>query len=335
MPPIVVEVAIIGAGTSGCFIASLLHEAGFDCVLIEKSRGFGGRCSRRRIQADYSIDLGAPEFPMIHIENPAIRKKVNSWIQSGYLSSWSRQSSRFDKTNNSKTIETLCATPSMNAWHKSIAGHINALTGCKVNSVSKVDGHWHLLDEHGQLISSARKVIITSPPEQAADLLKDCDGFSYGKRMSHESLPQYVCAIGFTLPLNINADVYRDGHEVLAAAIRENSKPRRDIPSPWQEVWVLHSTHEWARQHSDAAHQKVAIALTEAFQHHFATDVEPRILTSHYWRLARHQIDASQHPPFIWDDTLQIGCCGDWLDSGDIGGALNSGLGLFEKITDT
>ncbi|MFT7299667.1 MAG: putative NAD/FAD-dependent oxidoreductase [Porticoccus sp.] len=194
---------------------------------------------------------------MIHIENPAIRKKVKSWIQSGYLSSWSRQSSRFDKTNNSKTIETLCSTPSMKGWHKSVAGHNNGLTGCKV------DGPWQLLDGYRQLISTAKKSIITSPPEQAIGLLKDCDGFSYGKKMSYESLHQYLCAIGFKLPLNINADVYRDGYQVLAGAIDENSKPKRAISSPWQEVMVPHSKH--------------------------------------YWRLARHQIEAPQH-----HDTLQM-----------------------------
>ena len=64
MTSVSVEVAIIGAGTAGCFIASLLDEAGVSCRLLEKSRGLGGRCSRRRIDESYALDLGAPECVM-------------------------------------------------------------------------------------------------------------------------------------------------------------------------------------------------------------------------------------------------------------------------------
>ena len=47
MNPLTAEVAVIGAGTAGCFAANLLDEAGIECLLIEKSRGIGGRCRLR------------------------------------------------------------------------------------------------------------------------------------------------------------------------------------------------------------------------------------------------------------------------------------------------
>jgi len=36
MHSITAEVAIVGAGTAGCFIASLLDNAGIDCVVMIK-----------------------------------------------------------------------------------------------------------------------------------------------------------------------------------------------------------------------------------------------------------------------------------------------------------
>ena len=159
MTTLAVDVAIIGAGTSGCFVASLLDEAGLDCTLVEKSRGLGGRCSRRRIDQEFSIDMGAHEFSMAKLENPSLQEKVSSWIQAGYLSSWSRSSSCFDTPNDTEITETLCGTPSMNSWHKNIAGHINCVTDCKVHSLKKEAGRWQLLDESGQLISTTSKVV--------------------------------------------------------------------------------------------------------------------------------------------------------------------------------
>lgn len=336
MRPVTVDVAIVGAGTSGCFIASLLHEAGFNCILIEKSRGLGGRCSRRRVSENgYSVDLGAAEFSTNNIESEYLRKKLTEWIDSGWLHSWQRQSSRFNASEQGRTIEALCATPSMNAWHKKIAGHINILTNCKVQSLKKAEAHWCLLDESGQIISLAHKVIVTSPAEQAFELLQSIKGSDYGQSISTKSLPQYVCAVGFAQPLNVNADVLRGGNSVLALASRDNRTSDSVMPKPLREIWVLHSTHKWARGYSAAEHQQAAIAMTQEFCNLFDEEVEPHILTSHYWRLARHEIGAEQTPNFIWDDKLQVGCCGDWLDSGDIGGALNSSLALFEKITQT
>jgi predicted NAD/FAD-dependent oxidoreductase len=283
---------------------------------------------------------------MDNIENstlhePILHQKVNLWLQSGYLSLWNRQVSRFDTHARTDTVATLCAAPSMNTWHKKIAGDIKLLTDCKVHALKKTDKHWQLLDKSGHPIATASTVIISTPPEQAFELLKNLDGFSYCQTVSDTSLPQYVCAIGFTQELHINEDVCRGGHSVLASVICENSKPGRVTPEPLREVWTLHSTHAWAQQQSDneptKTHQQAAIELTNAFCQHFNIEARAQILTSHYWRLARHQAPQHRNQPFIWNEVLQLGCCGDWLDgcesnSNGIYAALKSSLGLAQKI---
>lgn len=327
------EIAIIGAGTAGCFIAQQLSQAGFDCCLIEKSRGLGGRCSHRRIDESYGIDLGAPSFSTANIKHQVLRDNIASWIKAGYLSSWNKLNSRFDPLNTLTSISSLCAKPSMNSWHKKLAGQIPTLTAVKVQKLKKTASHWQLFDDQDQLICTADKVIISSPPEQAYELLKDFEGFSLCQTAAQLSLPQYVCAIGFEQLLAIDDDCYQNGHPVLHSAIRETSKPGRKHPASLRETWVLHSTHEWAQHHSNLGHEQAAIALRNAFCQHFGISVEPRILTSHYWRLARQQPLPQPQPEYIWHEKLQIGCCGDWLDSGDIAGALNSSLTLSQIIT--
>lgn len=333
MHSLTTEVAIIGAGTAGCFMANLLDEAGIDCLLIEKSRGFGGRCSRRRIGNDYSIDLGAPEFSPSNVIHPLLKEKLSTWVSAGYLSPWTKNISRFDTpAGNKETLETLCGTPSMSTWHNKIAGHINSLTQSRVHRIKRADSHWHLLNESHQLLAISNRIVITSPPEQAIDLLNSVGNLSYSKTLPSDSLPQYVCAIGFTQPLNMNADVYKSGHALLHTAIRENSKPDRTCPVPLQEIWILHSTHEWAQQQCHADSGTAAIQLTESFCQHFCINAKPSILTSHYWRMAQHKTASQENTPFIWNDALKVGCCGDWLGSGGTFGALNSALALHQTM---
>jgi predicted NAD/FAD-dependent oxidoreductase len=325
------EVAIIGAGTSGCFIASLLNESGIDCYLIEKSRGLGGRCSRRRID-NYGIDLGAPDFSIDSIENQFLINKVDTWLESGYLSPWYKRVSSFNSLSKTDTIKTLCAKPSMNSWHKKLSSNTKSLTNCKVDSLKKVHDHWELLDEYGNIIIQANKVIVTSPAEQAFDLLKDFDGFSVCQTIANQSLPQYVCAISFSESLKINSDVYVDHHPIIKSAIRESSKPGRVVAMLPHETWTLHSTYEWAQKQNSTDSQQAAIDLTKAFCNHFSIEAQPNILTSHYWRLAAHHTSDHHDQNFIWNKSLQIGCCGDWLDSGNISGALNSSFALSQKL---
>jgi predicted NAD/FAD-dependent oxidoreductase len=53
--------AVIGAGISGCFLASKLAESKQNCIVFDKSRGTGGRMSNRRI-GSHTIEHGFSLF---------------------------------------------------------------------------------------------------------------------------------------------------------------------------------------------------------------------------------------------------------------------------------
>ncbi len=55
--------AVIGAGMAGVSAAKLLSAAGWDVVVFEKSRGWGGRCATKRIEGCI-VDHGAQYFTM-------------------------------------------------------------------------------------------------------------------------------------------------------------------------------------------------------------------------------------------------------------------------------
>jgi predicted NAD/FAD-dependent oxidoreductase len=101
-----VDIAIIGAGTAGCFLAQLVQASGLSCILLEKSRGFGGRCSRRRIGNEYGVDLGAHGFDPNELTQPNVRAKVDDWINAGVLFNWQQQSLTFDKVSSDMGRDT-------------------------------------------------------------------------------------------------------------------------------------------------------------------------------------------------------------------------------------
>lgn len=334
MQPLKVQVAIIGAGVSGSLIANLLSEAGLGCALFEKSRGMGGRCSRRLVADGFSVDLGAPAFSLQSIQQPQLRRKLDDWLQHKYLSQWQHRTCTFDEPQNIASSQMFSAEPTLNSWHKNITAAIPTRTGVRVQSLQRSEGYWLLRDEQQQLIAEAEQLVVTAPPEQAAALFQSADHMAFAQHADIPSLPQYIAVIALPEGIKLPADVYCGGHNILAAAVRESSKPGRNETSSEGDIWLLHSTFEWAQQQQHQAASEVAVHLIEQFRQQLDLSVMPTLLSSHYWRLAR-ALPAAQPMSCLWDDSQKLGCCADWLSSGDVAGALNSAFALSQKMLAT
>ena len=332
------QVAMVGAGTAGCLTAHLLQKAGVDCLLIEKSRGPGGRCSRRRVNGieNYGVDLGGNEFDINPHTPNHVKHFLNHLQEQGALAIWQKESASFDTSNASIVQNTsLCGAPSMNKWHRHMAADTPIATQNRATRIHRTHGLWQVFDEQDQLITKAKCVIITAPPEQTRELLATVNApnqlpIPHGLPM--QSLPQYVCAIGFEQGLDLAAKVYQDQHSVLSKAIKENSKPKRVSAPGFAEVWILHSTHKWAQEQAHGPATQAANSLSESFCEHFGIQQTPQILTSHYWRMAGAEPCTNQSQGSIWDASLKLGCCADWLGGGNTTGAVNSALNLHEKM---
>lgn len=361
-----VDVAIIGAGTSGCLMANLLQESGVNCVLIEKSRGLGGRCSRRRVtvsapssvapdllshngqnnEPQVSLDMGAASFSPESIKYKALEERIHNWQEAGVLTSWRYQTCHFGfeafEQLDGPAYE-LTALPTMNTWHKHMAAGVKQITSCRVSRINQMSSVWYLFDEEGELIVMANKVIITSPAEQTLGLLTESELFEKSsefqrvKAASEMSLGQYVCAIETNSFFDHRVGVYQGGHGILAKATRlsyKNVLHEAVSHATDKDIWMLESCSQWAKvqEQEGVSQEDAALELAQAFCLQFAIHDPVRILTSHYWRLARHKVEAGVSHSYILDTDSSIGICGDWLDSGDIVGALNSAQSLFNAM---
>jgi renalase len=147
---------IIGAGLSGLFLGLKLHKAGKNFLILEKSKGVGGRIATRRIN-ELGIDHGATFlyshnllFELIHEFHPQGAKISNKGI---YLDD------------------------GMTSLPKKMAQNLPIKKEVKIIHIEKKSDVWISTSDSGDAYHS-KSLIITAPIPQALELLK-CSKIPY------------------------------------------------------------------------------------------------------------------------------------------------------------
>lgn len=119
------ETIIIGAGLSGLTLANLLSLKGQEALILEKSRGVGGRLATRRID-NLGLDHGA-----LYLEN----------------------------------IKNELLFGGVNTYAKDISTNLNILKEQRVEKISKYNSGWHLICEQGPEFTCSNLVITAPIPQ--------------------------------------------------------------------------------------------------------------------------------------------------------------------------
>ena len=138
------DLIIIGAGLTGLHLAKSLQSLGVKSLLLEKSKGLGGRIATRRI-SDLGFDHGAPYLD-------------SSQVLSEYAS-FSRDEKGFYLPGG------------MNQLPKTIASGLEIRRNQKLKVLQPDENKWNLETEEGLKLQS-RNLIITAPLPQALELLE-------------------------------------------------------------------------------------------------------------------------------------------------------------------
>ena len=173
------DIAIIGAGISGLTCAQALQTAGYTVVILEKSRGVGGRVATRRINQD-PVDHGARylEPTGTHIQN-----LIQSLQQQNSLILWTDTVYQFkDNQLQSPLYQSpkYIAPNGMNTVGKSLAKDLEVWLNRRVINLKNTPNKtWHLLLEQTHrtandkpLAVQAKLVVIAIPAPQALMLLE-------------------------------------------------------------------------------------------------------------------------------------------------------------------
>lgn len=341
------DVAIIGAGLAGLTCAQQLNQAGYRVVVLEKSRGVGGRIATRRIQETLA-DHGVPGLqPQGRLVGQLIERLSDRGILQRWIDSVEPLPSVTSVTQSAAPLPLYTAPSGMTAVAKFLATDLEIWFNHQVDAIAPMQEHcWHLTVAGAQETPhplTARAVVVAIPAPQALMLLTPLaetdlplpSGFFQSLRSVEynpclSAIAAYSCfeAQG-SLPLATQKACTFANDSHLAWIGLDSSKR----PNPQTTIFVLHSTAEFAKPYLDVNDLNPAgrQLLSRAAQLLSPELDTPDWFQVHRWRYA------FPHQPFNQDclnagTSVPLICCGDWCGGNLIESAMNSGLAVADQI---
>ena len=150
------DVIIVGAGLSGSYLANKIKELGLNTLIIEKSKGIGGRFSTKPVGgsiADYGCQYLKPKT-----------KELSELIQS------LKNKNLIKKSNILKDDETFIAPYGMNKIPQYLSLGVSTLLNQKVSSIKKTSNQWEI--RTNSFLLKSKILVLTMPVKQVSELLK-------------------------------------------------------------------------------------------------------------------------------------------------------------------
>ena len=333
------DVAVIGAGLAGLVCAKQLQKKGLRVVVLEKSRGVGGRVATRRWE-NTCFDHG-----LRYLENQGdlTQALIAELENEKIIQLW--QASVYEFTTH-KGLEKLSrkryvAPQGMTAIAKFFAQDLDIRFQSRVVGLSYQTGdlNWQLTLETQAEKSSqlqAQKVVMAIPAPQAFSLLQES---------SIEELPSSFLAklkeIDYTPCITVVAGynqsfqedwqgvIFRD-HQDLAWICLDSSKRINSS----ENIFVLQSAGNFAQKYLDTENletpgkellEKAGAVLLSVLN-------KPQWMVTHRWRYSfPHRCLGATY--LETNIPLPLICCGDWCEGNLVEGALTSGLATASALT--
>jgi renalase len=333
------DVAIIGAGMAGLVCAQQLSQAGYSVLVVEKSRGLGGRVATRRLNgtcADHGTCYLKPQGELLgrFVELLCDRQILNIWTETVSEHTADASISQPPSRN-----PRYVAPEGMSTVAKFLAQGLDILLNQRVVAITPTpENSWRLTVESSNEEITAQALVLAIPAPQALTLLaplgeslldaeflenlgavefSPCISAIAGYPPTSQPLPQWK-ALNFV------------DHADLAWIGLDSSKR----PHPQQPHFVLQSSADFAQRHLDTEDlQPVGKYLLERAAQALSLPWldSPDWMQIHRWRYAFpsriwHQAVLSASTP------LPLVCCGDWCGGNLVEGAMLSGLAAATKI---
>jgi predicted NAD/FAD-dependent oxidoreductase len=333
-PQVVIRrLAIVGSGLAGLTAARKLVAAGVEVTLFEKSRGPGGRMASKRLSepADGSADIGAQYFT---VRNPAFREFLTEHASTECWGLWDGRF-RYQGADNGwqkmRPAERYVGIPRMSAITRSLSDGLDVRAGVRIASLGRRDDKtWCLTDTDGQVHEGFDAVLLTPPPAQTVDLLKDSGLAVLADDFNIEISRMQACwtvMVHFPEGAGVDFEALMPNSRLLNWAANNSSKPGREDQGEW---WVLHGDPDWSDANTEEDPDQVAEQLLNEFLQYGEVRANPGTVKVHRWLYARPK--ARTGPGHLWFPEERIAIAGDWLDGGRVEGAFNSADGLVSRL---
>ncbi len=307
----VYDVAVIGAGLAGLSIAQALQAHDRSVVLLDKSRGIGGRVATRRLHEVY-LDHGLPHF---QDQGPYTRNLIEQYPQT--LQPWRGQPGSYaSPMGNTAIAKVMAADLSIQRQYCVTEIHLDAQA-------------WTV---QGAAMDNppiqSRALVLAIPAPQAIALLDTLPPSPAQSAIIHRLAqvvfdPCLTVMVGY--PLSRQEKLPQRGimegeGENLQWVIEDSSKREQ----PHQLTLCLHSTPTFAQTHEDDWPAGVDLLLADWIAQAGPAFSEPLWVQGHRWRYAFTKTPLGAEMA-LGTFSLPLICCGDWCLGATAEAALASG----------
>jgi len=344
---------VVGGGPAGLACARRLHEAGVRTVVLEKSRGPGGRVSTR--YADTStFDHGAQYFT---VRDHRFAARVAELETRGAVAAW--DAVEFERREGTfaprgRRERRMVGVPGNNRLGQELAAGLDVRLRVRAVALEPVmptsgwpgrTAAWRVRDDGGGVTEPAEVLVLAMPAPQAAALLETAAAADPTDAANLHDLVDRLDAVAIEPCWAVMATydelvevpwdtlTVRDESCPIAWIARNATKPKRTVPTGWESV-VVHARSDWSREHLEMEATEAAATLHDVLRREVAEGFPlPRTLAAHRWRFARTTVPLGA--PCVWSPATGVGLCGDWCLGARVEDAWISGHELGGRIVDT
>ena len=307
------RVAIIGAGLTGLSIARRLTEAGIETPLFDKSRGVGGRVATRRLERsglNLRFDHGIPFLTSPQLQ--AISEQMNAPPDPMPLDVAAH--SELDRES------LICIADGINQVGKWLASGLEIHLNRPVTEIapSSSSRQWQILTGDDVVPDDFDLIITTTPPRQAAEILRSSDSSVVTALSAIEPQGCWSLMLVTEPPLPLGL-VSLPESQIIERVINENAKGRS---SEQLGLYTVHAKRSWSQRHMQWPKVDIQAAMIEAVQ---SLGLDSRDIV--HAQLHRWLYAGVVHPlgqPYLVDLQRSLICAGDWCLGNDIDCALAS-----------
>lgn len=319
-----IDVLVVGAGWSGLTAATRLASQGYSVVVVEKSRGPGGRSATRR-RDGFVFDHGAQ---YLTARSDAFARQVEAWAGAGLLAPWRPRLSVFGPRpdNAGETpADRWVGVSGMNAVPHRLAEGLDCRWRWQVERIEFDGREWQVGSSGGDRLR-ARSLLLTAPPAQSAALLGEAHPL-FATLAAVRMQPCWAVMLGFDQAPAVSFDAAFVNHGPLAWIARNDTKSG-NAGGP---AWIGQAATEWSRENLDRSPESVVADLRGAMgELDAAFDAPTRLRVAHRWRYAR--ADSAFSGPILAADASRLVLSGDWCAGERIEGAWISGVAAAKRL---
>lgn len=316
---------VVGAGIAGLLSARLLASKGVNVVLLEKSRGLGGRMATRRV-GDCRYDHGAQ---FMTTRDRKFREMVESWLSQNAVRPWYKGplgNMRYFGTEGMTTVPKL------------LSREIDVRIQHKVSQIAFDGSEWSVTCELPDEKTASFKsdfLIFTTPVPQALELIQQSNvELDFDEEDELEKI-RYSRCITVLAKLNGPAGISNPGamdlnHDTLRWVGDNYAKGISTV----EGTLTINTSNRFSHHYWDASNEEKIKVVLQALKPFIKSDVVEA--TAHHWSYSEPlYIYREKQPfrkPYFVDEQNRLALAGDGFGGPRIEASALSGVSLFEEL---